>query len=378
MWVKPLCACLLAALLTGLALGAPVPALLDRATQEKVQSLLKERRDVLGEVVKAREAQFKAGRLTPDVLAEAHRALLAAELELTTDRAERVKLCEGLAQRSRDYESHMKAAFDAGRITPGDLTAATAEARADVVRLLRERAGPRPTEKQAAELRKLRHEHRELLAKAFEVRQKVFVEEGLGRQEVMSKTARLKLEADLEFASHPSERIAAHRAHFAGAQHRSNVLQEGFEAGRVTRFGRDMARAEKLTAEVGLLRAKGKLNSDEADRLQALQRDRRAHWAEAFKGAMAQWEYRPGPLDIPLDISAHLLEADLDAAETQTGRVAAHRAQISRLRKIEELAKAAHDVGRLTAPDYLNAKAARLAAEVAFLRAGGKPAELGK
>src|SRR5690242_5294954 len=104
MWVKRSCACLLAALLTGTAAAAPTPGVtLHKAAYEKIQALLKDRRDTLREVLKARQAQYEAGRLSPGELIDARRALLHAELDLATVPG-RAALNDMLARQVKEQE----------------------------------------------------------------------------------------------------------------------------------------------------------------------------------------------------------------------------------------------------------------------------------
>jgi hypothetical protein len=372
-----LLASLLAALLTGAAIAAPAPSVtLDKAAYEKVQALLKERRDALREVLKAREAQFEAGRLSPPEMLGARRALLHAELDLATVPG-RAAVNEALAKHIKGHEEYAQAMFEAGRISTGDYAAARADCRAEGARLLSERAGPRPTDAQRAALRKLRRERLDFARRAAEDQEKTFAA-GRTTFEAIGKAARLLLEAELDLAEGPAERVAAYRKYVTGAAARAQVAVEGFDAGRIRSRDREAAVAEKLEAEIGLLRAGGKLAPDEAGRLKALRRDRWTHCARAVNAALEEVKDGTAPFDLYVGVSARLSEAELDLTEGVAGRVAAHRAHLKRLRKIEEIAKAQHDAGRLAAPDYLNVKAARLAGEVAFVRAGGKPAELGK
>jgi hypothetical protein len=377
MWMKRSCACLLAALLTGTALGAPVPSVtLDKAVYEKLQALLKDRRDTLREVLKARQFQFDAGRLSPGEMIDARRALLHAELDLATVPG-RAALNDALAKQVKGQEEYGQAMFEAGRIGAGEYAAARADCRAEEIRVLRERAGPRPSEAQLAALRKLRRERLNFARQALEEQEKTF-DAGRAAAAAVNKAARLALEAELDLAEKPAERVAAHRTYASGAEKRARVMQKLFDAGRVRSRDHDDAVAEKLGAEIGLLRAGGKLTPEEAGRLKALLRERWTHSAGAANAALEEMKAGVAPLGVVVDLSARLSEAELDLAEGAAGRVAAHRPHLKRLREVEELAKAWHDAGRLATPDYLAVKAARLAGEAAFVRAGGKPADLGK
>jgi hypothetical protein len=367
---------LLVTLLTGAAAAAPAPAVtLDKAAYEKLQALLKDRRDTLREVLKARQIQFDAGRLSPGEMIDARRALLHAELDLATVPG-RAALNEALAKQVQEQEEFARAMFEAGRIGPGAYAAARADCRAEEVRLLRERAGPRPTEAQLAALRKLRRERLDLARRALEDQETDFEARRI-RGTALSKAARLALEAELDLAEKPAERAEAYRKHAAGAQRRARMM-ELFDVGRISSRDRDDALAEKLCAEIGLLREGGKLTPEGAARLKALLRDRWKHCAGAVNAALREWKAGGMPFDVVADLSARRLEAELDLAEGAAGRVAAHLSHVKRLREVEEIAKARYDAGCLATPDYLAVKAARLAGEAAFVRAGGKPADLGK
>jgi outer membrane protein TolC len=376
MYARRTCACLLAALLAGTALAAPTPGVaLDKAAYEKLQALLKDRRDTLREVVKARQAQYEAGRVSPGELLDARRALLHAELNLATVPG-RAALNDALGKQIKEQEEIARAMRKAGRIVAGDYYSACADCRAEEARLLRERAGPRPTEAQLATLHKLRRERLDLARQALEGQETNF-DVGRATLDVISKAARRALEAELDLAEKAAERIAAYRTYAAGAERQAQVTQKLFDIGRVRSRDHDYALAEKLGAEIGLLRAGGKLTPEEAGRLKALLRDRRKHSARAVNAVMSELRAGVAPFNVVVELSARLAEAELDLGEGAAGRVAAHRDHLKRLREVEEIAKAWHDAGRLTSPDYLSVKAARLAAEIAFLRAGGKPAELG-
>lgn len=364
-------------LLAGAAPGAPAPAVtLDKAAYEKLQALLKERCDTLRKVVTARQAQYEAGRLSPAEMIEARRALLHAELDLATVPG-RAALNDALAKQIKEQEEVARALFEAGRIGPGDYAAVRADCRAEEARLLRERAGPRPTEPQSAALRKLRRERLDCARQALDEQDKTF-EAGRATLAAVTRAARLALEAELDLAEKPAERVAAYRTYALGAARRAGMMQALFDAGRARDRDHDDALAEKLGAEIGWLRAGGMLTPEDAGRLKALLRDRWKHSAGAVNAVMSELKAGVAPFNVVLELSARLAEAELDSAEGAAGRVAAHRTHVKRLREVEELAKAQFDAGRLAFPDYQNVKAARLGAEAAFVRAGGKPADLGK
>ncbi len=367
----------LVALLPGAAAAAPAPAVtLDKAAYEKVQALLQERRDTLSEVLKARQALYEAGRLSPAEMIDARRALLHAELDLATLPG-RAALNDALAKQVKEQEEIAQALFKAGRISPGDYAGARADCRAEEVRLLRERAGPRPSAAQGAALRQLRLKRLDFARMALEGQEKRFAA-GQVTLAAVSKAARRALEAELDLTEGPAERADAYRAYAATAERRSRVTERLYEAGAARSRDRDAALADKLGAEIESLRAGGKLTPEEADRLKALRREHWKHCAGAFNAALEELKAGVTPLDVVVELSARLAEAEVDRAEGAAGRAAAHLPHVKRLREIEGLAKARFDAGQLALPEYRNVKAARLGAEVAFLRAGGKPADLGK
>lgn len=377
MYVTRTCACLLAALLTGPALGAPVPGVtLDKAALEKLQALLKDCRDALSDVLKARQARFEAGRSHKGAVIGARRALLHAELDLATVPG-RAALNDAVAKLTKEQEEIDQALFTWRRISPGEYAAARADYRAEEVRLLRERAGPRPTEAQLAGLRKLRRERFDFARQALEEQDKSF-EAGRTTLAAGSKAARQALEAELDLAEKPAERVAAYRTFAAGAGKRADVTEKLFAVGRARSRDHDHALAEKLGAEIALLRAGGKLTPEEADRLKALRRERRKHCAGAFNAALEEFKAGVAPLDLVVELSTRLAEAEVDLAEGVAGRVAAHLSHVKRMREVEGLAKARYKAARLDTVDYFNITAARLGAEVAFVRSGGKPTDLGK
>jgi hypothetical protein len=71
-------------------------------------------------------------------------------------------------------------------------------------------------------------------------------------------------------------------------------------------------------------------------------------------------------------LSEHLLQAELEVATTATQRVAAHAAHLKLAKVAEKLSEAGHEAGGITLVEHNLARAARLKAEIDWLRAGGK------
>jgi RNA polymerase sigma factor (sigma-70 family) len=79
-----------------------------------------------------------------------------------------------------------------------------------------------------------------------------------------------------------------------------------------------------------------------------------------------------GTLDILLKMARRLLGAELDLATTAQQRLTAHTAYLELMKEVDKFTEARYDAGRATEADYLQARAARLEAEIGWLKAGGK------
>ena len=66
-----------------------------------------------------------------------------------------------------------------------------------------------------------------------------------------------------------------------------------------------------------------------------------------------------------------LLEAELELATKSKERVAAHAMHLKVAKQVEEETKARSDAGQVKNADYREAVAARLEAEIGWLKAGG-------
>src|SRR5262249_42454918 len=80
------------------------------------------------------------------------------------------------------------------------------------------------------------------------------------------------------------------------------------------------------------------------------------------------------PLSL-MESSGELLEAELELATKAEERVAAHAAHLEVARWAERFAEASYKTGALRGADFQRARAARLKAEVGWLKAGGKDPE---
>jgi hypothetical protein len=113
-------------------------------------------------------------------------------------------------------------------------------------------------------------------------------------------------------------------------------------------------------------------------KVKALLEERRDALRKVVKARMAEFDAGRGTLALLLDYSARLLQAELETAGRRADRIAAHQAHLGRMKKCEEQVSAWYRAGRVTFADYHSARAARLDAEIGWLRAGGKPKKAGK
>src|SRR5262249_30630419 len=107
-------------------------------------------------------------------------------------------------------------------------------------------------------------------------------------------------------------------------------------------------------------------------KVKQLQRDRRDVLKKALAAREKEFDAGRGTLDTVIELSEKLLQAELDVATRKEQRLDAHTFHFDLMKKVEERIKAAHEAGRGTEADSLTAKAARLDAEVGWIKAGGK------
>jgi outer membrane protein TolC len=108
----------------------------------KFQRLLEERRDAAKVVLQVRQAQVEAGRDTEEVLLDAARMLLEAELPLAEKAADRVALLRTYREALKKAEEIARARQEVGRLSPTDfLTVRAALLEAEINLLRAGRAG---------------------------------------------------------------------------------------------------------------------------------------------------------------------------------------------------------------------------------------------
>jgi hypothetical protein len=113
----------------------------------------------------------------------------------------------------------------------------------------------------STEVKKLLKERLEALRNAVLALQEEY-KAGRGTAELFIETARPLLEAELELATKPAERIAAHQAYFKLLVMVDEIVKARYEAGQVRVAEFYLARAARLKAEIELRRAGGKPDKD--------------------------------------------------------------------------------------------------------------------
>ena len=117
-------------------------------TATQVESLMKERRDVLQNIAQMLNAQYRVGTAGIDRVVSATNKLADAELELAKTKDERIAVCRKQVESCRDFEKLCQARHEVGIVTQADVLIATAERLKAEIQLLREQAGDKPGEEQ--------------------------------------------------------------------------------------------------------------------------------------------------------------------------------------------------------------------------------------
>lgn len=117
-------------------------------------------------------------------------------------------------------------------------------------------AEPAPVAREDHQIRQLQKERRNILAQAVEARKKQILAGQLGIEE-LCRAGRMLHQAELDLAVSKAERIRAHEQHFEFLQAMEKAMDLRFQTGQVSRADNLLMRAERLQAEIGLLKAGG-------------------------------------------------------------------------------------------------------------------------
>ncbi len=107
-------------------------------------------------------------------------------------------------------------------------------------------------------------------------------------------------------------------------------------------------------------------------KIRKLQIERRDTLKKAVEARQREYMAGRGTLDLLLEMSRLLLQAELDVATTARQRVEAHAAYLELAREVDKVGEARVQAGRMTTADLYQGRATRLEAEIGWLKAGGK------
>jgi hypothetical protein len=122
--------------------------------------------------------------------------------------------------------------------------------------------------------------------------------------------------AELGLTENASRRVALRRSLLKYAKEAEALAKAGWEAGRVRPGEFAQARADRLAAEISLLRGRAgdKPSVAQAAQIRKLLRTRRDTLGEVFKGLAEEIEAGRGALDRGLEARRQLLLAELELA----------------------------------------------------------------
>jgi hypothetical protein len=114
-----------------------------------------------------------------------------------------------------------------------------------------------------------------------------------------------------------------------------------------------------------------KLDPATQAKVRKLQMERRDVLKKALDARRDEYEAGRGTMEALLEGTRNLLHAELDLATTAQQKIAAHAAILKVMKEMEKLTTARYEAGRLKLADYCDMQAARMEAEIGWLKAGG-------
>jgi outer membrane protein TolC len=240
---------LLSALLLAPTIAAQAQPPAKDATAQ-LKSLLEERRDALDKAVQMLFAQYRAGTVNLNRLLHALHRLGDAELDLAKGKDERTAACQRQVALCRDVTKICQARLAAGRVSEIDVCDAIAEQTTAEIQLLREKAGDN-----AAQMEVLIKDRQLALEKVVEIRSRQY---GAGTVDFngMALGESQLAEAELELAKNKGERIAVCQKQIESCRDVEKICQKRFDAGSAGQVDVLEATAERLKAEIQLMREK--------------------------------------------------------------------------------------------------------------------------
>ncbi len=220
----------------------------------QLQRLLTQWRDALQTRVEHLQARYMEGDTDIELVFDTERDLLTANLELATTPSDRIVALEKMTSSMGQREAFQRMRFESGSGSRADLLAAKA-ARLNAEITLFNKIGAGPTERADASLRRVLTERRDTLELRVQVLRSLF-ESGSANLESVSYAKMDFLNADLDLATTPAERIAALEQMVSIMNKVEDLQRIRIEAG----IGREAdfleAKTRRLEAEIGLFRVK--------------------------------------------------------------------------------------------------------------------------
>jgi hypothetical protein len=332
------------------------------------EKLLRERRDYLRNVLVQRQDSFKAGRVTAEVVLDAHRALFLAELELTPKPADRATLCDDFARQVARGQDAIEGAYKAGRLTELEYARGIAGCREDELLILRQKSARGADRDAAARIPDMLRSRRDAWQTAL---QKVQAELDAGRRSPGAEELGLlnaTLRARLEDAEKPEERLRILQQQLDRLTRIKEIVDIQFDAGRVTPADPLQARGALLAVQIALAREKP-AGDTPPEKLAAWRDEQRKAGQELVEVRYRQYDAGRLAFTVLLTTLEERLRTELAAADKADERIALLKASLAEVKKIEEAAKIRMESSFIPQADYETICAVRLEAQVRLLRA---------
>src|SRR5262245_9083491 len=121
----------------------------------------------------------------------------------------------------------------------------------------------KPISKEAAQkIKKLQVQRRDLLKKGIDLQFRAIKSGGALRLDVLTRLSKELLQAELDLAATPKERVAAHAARLEIATKIEKDVKAAYDAGGATTLDLTLAQADRLEAEIGWRKAGGEDKKD--------------------------------------------------------------------------------------------------------------------
>jgi hypothetical protein len=246
-------------------------------------------------------------------------------------------------------------------------------------------------------LEDLRQAKFEVARAEYQAREKEFLA-GRGTLDIFREAMLHLLQSALAVSTSEADRIGSLERHWERAKQVEDVNRTRSEAGRISvkeylearadrleaarRLTQALARAGGVAALVGGERVKlDPLNSKELARAKfeatqsnpaELARAKLEAAFESYESRRKEFQAGRGTLDILLESSRQLAEAELAVRDQQEDRVAVFEWLWARALMIETINQVRFEAGRIDVPDYLQSRYGRLEAEIQWAQARAK------